>query len=64
MDKSKYLAPFGNVVQLLPVDSVLNFELKNGLSRSLTDDVDVSPDIWNLNEIKNQSIIGSSVKHI
>ena len=42
------VASFRIVSQILPVDSVLNFELQNGLTGSTTDNVHMSPDIWNL----------------
>ena len=42
------VASFRIVSQILPVDSVLNFELKNGLTGSTADDVHMSPNVRNL----------------
>jgi hypothetical protein len=45
------VASFRLVSQIIPVDSILHFWLKNGLTGSTTNDIDMSPDIWNLNTL-------------
>lgn len=42
---------FGNVFHFFPIDSILHFELDDGLASSSTDHVDVTPDIVDLNRI-------------
>ena len=45
------VASFRLVSQIIPVDSILHFWLKNGLTGSTTNDIEMSPDIWNLNTL-------------
>ena len=45
------VASFRLVSQIIPVDSILHFWLKNGLTGSTTNDIDMSPDFWNLNTL-------------